>query len=150
MCACGHIGVGFGVAGSESKAIPEPRIAEQQQCSPAFFMQMPYVCIESEHYLVGDCFFVVYHDLKEPTRTNACIAHSTKKHYLCTAKTNIRKHINELLMYNEQIEALISAALTDGKLTEKEKQVLMKRAKAQGIDLDEFKMVLSARLFELV
>lgn len=53
-------------------------------------------------------------------------------------------------MYNEQIEALISAALTDGKLTEKEKQVLMKRAKAQGIDLDEFKMVLSARLFELV
>ena len=33
-----HIGVGFGVAGSESKAIPEPRIAEQQQCSPAFFV----------------------------------------------------------------------------------------------------------------
>ena len=52
-------------------------------------------------------------------------------------------------MYNEQIEALISAALTDGKLTEKEKQVLMKRAKAQGIDLDEFEMILDARLVEL-
>ena len=52
-------------------------------------------------------------------------------------------------MYNEQIEALISAALADGKLTEKEKQVLMKRAEAQGIELDEFEMVLSARLFEL-
>ena len=52
-------------------------------------------------------------------------------------------------MYDEQIEALISAALADGKLTEKEKQVLMKRAEAQGIELDEFEMVLSARLFEL-
>ena len=27
---------GLSVACSESKAIPEPRIAEQQQCSPAF------------------------------------------------------------------------------------------------------------------
>ena len=29
-------------------------------------------------------------------------------------------------MYNEQIEALISAALADGVLTEKEKQILFK------------------------
>ena len=29
---------GLSVACSESKAIPEPRIAEQQQCSPAFFV----------------------------------------------------------------------------------------------------------------
>lgn len=52
-------------------------------------------------------------------------------------------------MYNEQIEALISAALADGMLTEKEKQVLFKKAQAQGIDLDEFEMVLDARLVEL-
>lgn len=52
-------------------------------------------------------------------------------------------------MYNEKIEALISAALTDGVLTEKEKQVLFKRAQAEGIDLDEFEMVLDARLVEL-
>jgi hypothetical protein len=52
-------------------------------------------------------------------------------------------------MYNEQIEALISAALTDGVLTEKEKQILFKKAQAQGIDLDEFEMVLDARLIEL-
>ena len=52
-------------------------------------------------------------------------------------------------MYNEQIEALISAALADGMLTEKEKQILFKRAQAQGIDLDEFEMVLDARLVEL-
>lgn len=51
-------------------------------------------------------------------------------------------------MYNEQIEALISAALTDGILTEKEKQILFKKAQAMGIDLDEFEMVLDARLIE--
>jgi len=52
-------------------------------------------------------------------------------------------------MYDEKIEALISAALADGVLTEKEKQVLFKRAQAEGIDLDEFEMVLDARLVEL-
>lgn len=52
-------------------------------------------------------------------------------------------------MYNEQIETLISAALADGMLTEKEKQILFKKAQAQGIDLDEFEMVLDARLVEL-
>ena len=52
-------------------------------------------------------------------------------------------------MYNEKIEALIKAALADGVLTEKEKQVLFKNAQEQGIDLDEFEMVLDARLVEL-
>ena len=53
------------------------------------------------------------------------------------------------MLYDEKIEALISAALADGVLTEKEKQVLFKKAQAQGIDLDEFEMVLDARLVEL-
>ena len=52
-------------------------------------------------------------------------------------------------MYDERIEQLISAALADGVLTEKEKQILFKRAQEQGIDLDEFEMVLDSRLFEL-
>lgn len=52
-------------------------------------------------------------------------------------------------MYNERIEALIAAALADGVLTEKEKQILFKRAEAEGIDLDEFEMILDARLVEL-
>ena len=52
-------------------------------------------------------------------------------------------------MYNEKIENLIKAALADGVLTEKEKQILFKNAQAQGIDLDEFEMVLDARLVEL-
>ena len=52
-------------------------------------------------------------------------------------------------MYNEKIEALIKAALADGVLTEKEKQILFKKAQGEGIDLDEFEMVLDARLVEL-
>lgn len=51
-------------------------------------------------------------------------------------------------MYNEQIENFINLALADGILTEKEKQILFKRAEAAGIDLDEFEMVLDARLFQ--
>lgn len=49
-------------------------------------------------------------------------------------------------MYNEKLEALISAALADGVLTEKEKQILFKKAEAMGIDRDEFELVLDGRL----
>ena len=51
-------------------------------------------------------------------------------------------------MYSEEIENLIKLALADGVLTEKEKQILFKKAEAAGIDLDEFEMVLEAKLFE--
>lgn len=51
-------------------------------------------------------------------------------------------------MYNERIERLINAALADGELTEKEKQILFKNAQAEGIDLDEFEMILESRLYE--
>ena len=51
-------------------------------------------------------------------------------------------------MYNDQIENLINLAITDGELTEKEKQILFKKAEAAGIDLDEFEMVLDARLYD--
>lgn len=52
-------------------------------------------------------------------------------------------------MYNEQLEQLIDAALADGVLTEKEKQVLFKKAQTLGVDLDEFEMVLDARFVKL-
>ncbi len=51
-------------------------------------------------------------------------------------------------MYNEKLSNLIEMALMDGELTEKEKQILFKKAEAAGIDLDEFEMVLDAKLFE--
>ena len=52
-------------------------------------------------------------------------------------------------MYNEQLEQLIDAALADGVLTEKEKQILFKKAQSMGVDLDEFEMVLDARLYKI-
>jgi len=51
-------------------------------------------------------------------------------------------------MYSPDLEKLIEAALMDGELTEKEKQVLFKKAEKEGIDLDEFEMMLNARLYE--
>ena len=51
-------------------------------------------------------------------------------------------------LYGEKIKALINAALVDGEITDKERSVLMKRAKEEGIDPDEFEMVLDARLHE--
>jgi hypothetical protein len=50
-------------------------------------------------------------------------------------------------LYNPQLEKLIDLALADGELTEKEKQVLFKKAESFGVDLDEFEMVLDAKLY---
>lgn len=49
-------------------------------------------------------------------------------------------------MYDEKLEALITAALADGVLTDKEKNLLFKKAEAMGIDRDEFELVLDGRL----
>lgn len=49
-------------------------------------------------------------------------------------------------MYDEKLEALITAALADGVLTDKEKNLLFKKAEAMGIDRDEFELVLNGRL----
>lgn len=48
-------------------------------------------------------------------------------------------------MYNDELEQLIDAALADGVLTDKKKQILLKKAESFGVDLDEFEMVLDAR-----
>ena len=44
-------------------------------------------------------------------------------------------------MYNEQLEKLIDYALADGELTEKEKQVLFKKAESMGAALEDRKSV---------
>ena len=51
-------------------------------------------------------------------------------------------------LYSEKIDGLIDLALADGELTEKERVILLRKAAAEGIDLDEFEMVLEARLYE--
>ena len=49
-------------------------------------------------------------------------------------------------MYSQELENLIDLACEDGILTPKERAVLFKRAENEGIDLDEFEMVLDTRL----
>jgi len=52
-------------------------------------------------------------------------------------------------MYSTELEEIIDAALADGVLTDKEKAVLFKRAHAEGIDIDEFEVVLEGRLAKM-
>ena len=51
-------------------------------------------------------------------------------------------------MYNEQLEKLIEIALVDGILSDKEREILKRKAVSQGHDEDEFEMVLEAKLYE--
>lgn len=51
-------------------------------------------------------------------------------------------------MYSQELENLINAALADGVLTDRERQILHKRAQAEGVDLDEFDMLLDARVLQ--
>lgn len=55
---------------------------------------------------------------------------------------------NDGSFYDPKLEKLIDFALADGELTEKERQVLYAKAMSMGIDLDEFEMVLEAKLYE--
>ena len=52
-------------------------------------------------------------------------------------------------MINDELEKLISYALADGILTDKERNVLMKKADELGVDRDELEMILEGRLQEL-
>lgn len=55
----------------------------------------------------------------------------------------------DFTMYSDKINSLIDMALADGQLTEAEKKILLRRAEQEGIDLDEFEMVLNAKLHQL-
>lgn len=52
-------------------------------------------------------------------------------------------------MYDRELEMLIDAALVDGILTDKEKRTLIKKAATMGVDVEEFEMVLDARVLEM-
>lgn len=52
-------------------------------------------------------------------------------------------------MYSEQLEAIIDAALADGVLTDKEREVLHKRAAQEGVDADELDVVIDGRLAKI-
>ena len=49
-------------------------------------------------------------------------------------------------MYSEQLEAIIEAALADGVLTDKEREVLHKRAAQEGVEADELDVYIDGQL----
>ena len=51
-------------------------------------------------------------------------------------------------MYSQELENLIDLTLKDGVLSDKEREVLFKRAEKEGVDLDEFEIYLNAREFD--
>ena len=52
----------------------------------------------------------------------------------------------EQIKFSPRIEALIKSAFRDGVLTKKEKEIIIKRAVAEGEDADEFELLLSSRI----
>lgn len=52
-------------------------------------------------------------------------------------------------VFSDRLEAMIEAALQDGVLTQKEKEVILRRAEKEGEDLDEFEFLFDARLSQL-
>ena len=52
-------------------------------------------------------------------------------------------------MFSEELESVIEAALADGALTAKEREVLHKRAAAEGVDPDELDVVIDGRLAKM-
>lgn len=52
-------------------------------------------------------------------------------------------------MYSQKLEDLIEIVLADGVITEKERAVLYRKADEEGIDIDEFEVVLEGRLAKI-
>ena len=60
-----------------------------------------------------------------------------------------KKENNDNGGFSSRMEALISASLQDGVLTDQEKAVLKKRAEKEGEDWDEVEMIIEVRLAEM-
>ena len=49
-------------------------------------------------------------------------------------------------MFSEELNKLIEAAFVDGVLTEKEREIIKKRASSEGVDIDELELILDAKI----
>ncbi len=58
----------------------------------------------------------------------------------------LRADIVFIIMYSKELEAIIEAALADGVLTDKEREVLHRRAAQEDVDADELDVILDAKL----
>lgn len=53
-------------------------------------------------------------------------------------------------MYSEQLEALVKSIIADGKITEKERAVLHKKAEAEGVDADEIDIYTEGLITQMI
>ena len=61
----------------------------------------------------------------------------------------MNNNVNTGGFFSDRLEALIAAALQDGVLTDKERELLKRRAEKEGEDWDEVEMIIEARLAEM-
>lgn len=53
-------------------------------------------------------------------------------------------------MYSEQLEALVRSIIADGKITDKERAVLHKKAEAEGVDIDEIDIYVEGLITQMI
>lgn len=68
-------------------------------------------------------------------------------------RVKTQKNITNLkqlkIMFSKDLERLIEAALVDGVITDKERQIIHRRAAREGVDPDELDMILDSKIQEL-
>lgn len=52
------------------------------------------------------------------------------------------------IKYSDELETLISMAIADGKISESERRLLFRKAIEEGIEQDEFELVLQSRIYD--
>lgn len=65
---------------------------------------------------------------------------------VCLSIIIFRGYRNNDARFSKEFENIINAAISDGELTEKERDVLHKRAQIEGFDPDEFDVIIDERL----
>ena len=50
-------------------------------------------------------------------------------------------------MFSKELEDLINYSLLDGKIDKKEKKVIYKKAKEEGVDFDELEIYLNSKIY---
>lgn len=65
-----------------------------------------------------------------------------------SAQPSTSSNVEEENILSPRLNRLITAAVADGEISDMERQVLVRNAQEEGVAMDEFVMILEARLFE--
>lgn len=86
----------------------------------------------------------------EPNNTEANIEERKNSKDNAMIDGNVEKESSSIedenIVFSPRLEALIKSAFKDGVLTQKEKEILLRRAEKEGEDPDEFEMLLNERI----